>query len=314
MGGFIINKINKNVKGIFWGLTSGMLWGLDTALNGFVLLASPFILPDIRLISGTLLLAFFHDFISAIILTVDLLVRNELRGIFNILKTRSAHFVILAALFAGPLGMRSYLYAVDAIGSGLTATISAMYPAVAAVLGAIFLKDYLNKRGWIGLVLTIIAISILGYGNFSLGSQVVVGVSASLLCIFGWASESVITAYGMKEDITPKQALFIRQWTSSLAYLVFMFFEGNIIFSISAVTTSSIFILICVMSVIGTLSYQCYYSAINEIGPVKATGLNVTYSIWAIIFSIFLLGGNIEIKLIFSGLLIIIGSSLMIKE
>lgn len=306
--------MKKSVKGTLFGLTSGMFWGLDTALNGLVLLAAPFVLSNSRLISGTLLLAFFHDFISALILTVDMIARKEIKGIFKVLKTRSAHFVMIAALFAGPLGMRSYLYAVETIGSGLTATISAMYPAVAAVLGAVFLKDYLNKRGWVGLLLTIISITILGYSNLSLGNQILMGVLAALLCVFGWASESVITAYGMKEDVSPKQALLIRQWTSSLAYIIFMVFEGDILFSINAVITSSAFLLIFIMAAVGTLSYLCYYSAINEIGPVKATGLNVTYSIWAIVFSLIFLGGNIEIRLIICGILIIIGSSLMMKE
>lgn len=306
--------MTSKVKGTVQGLLSGMFWGLDTALNGVVLTLAPFIFTDNRLVSGALLLAFFHDFISALLLTVGMGVRGELKGLVSLLRKRSAHFVILAALFAGPLGMRSYLIAVDLIGSSLTATISAMYPAVAAVLGAVFLKDYLNKRGWFGLALTILAIIILGYTNLSSFNSLFWGVLAALLCVFGWASESVITAYGMKEDISPKQALLIRQWTSSLAYLMFMFFEGQIVYSLSQVVTSASMLLLVALATIGTLSYLCYYSAIDTIGPVKATGLNVTYSIWTVVFSIFLLGGFVDIRLIICGILIIVGSSLVIKS
>ncbi|MCU0082024.1 DMT family transporter [Streptococcus danieliae] len=303
-----------NGKGIGLGLMSGVLWGMDTAINSLLLLSVPFILTDSRLISGALLLAFFHDFISADILLVDLLIRRELKQSFKVLKTRSAKFLMLAALFAGPVGMRSYLYAVETIGSGLTATISSLYPALAAICGALLLKDYLNKRGWIGLGLIILSIAILGFSQFSLHSSILMGILAALLCVFGWASESVITAYGMQEDIVPKQALLIRQCTSSLAYFILMVFEGDLFFSFRAVVTSPNFGLVCIIGLIGTLSYFCYYSSIDRIGPVKATGLNVTYSIWTAIFSLFLGGSGIDIRLILCGFLIIFGSSLMLKE
>lgn len=306
--------MNKKIKGTLSGFLSGIFWGFDTSLNGYVLLAVPFILSDSRLISATLLLAFFHDFISALILTGALLIKKELTSFFTVLKTRSSRFVMLAALFAGPLGMRSYLYAVDTIGAGLAATISSLYPALAAILGAFFLKDYLNRKGWLGLVLSILAIAILGYSNFSIQQQILFGLLAAFLCTVGWASESVIIAYGMQNDIMPLQALLIRQWVSSIAYLVFMMFDGDLVYSVYGVITAPIFPLIIIMGLLGTFSYLCYYSAIDSIGPVKATGLNVTYSIWAIIFSLVLLGGSVDLRLIFCGLLIVVGASLMLKD
>lgn len=306
--------MKSNFKGIISALSSGIFWGLDTTLNSLILMSAPFILAYPRLISATLLLAFFHDLLSALILLVDLIVTKTLAPVLKKLKSRSVQFVMIAALFAGPLGMRAYLYAVENLGSGLAATISAIYPAVAAVLGAIFLKDALNLKGWLGLGLTISAISILGFTNISLGKNIIFGVLSAILCVLGWAAESVITSYGMKDDLEPRQALFIRQWVSSLAYLTFMLFEGDVIYSIQLVLSSSHFWMIVVMAIIGTLSYRFYYSAINQIGPVKATGLNVTYSIWAILFSLILLGGQWNWSLILCGILIVIGSALIVKE
>lgn len=306
--------MKNSAKGMFYGLGSGMLWGLDTTLNSLVLMSAPFILDDSRLISAALLLAFFHDFIAALIISTDLVVRRQLPDTLRAIKTKSAIFVTIAALFAGPLGMRSYIYAVETIGSGLTATISALYPAVATILGAIFLKDYLNRRGWLGLSLIVIAIIIIGYTNVNLSQTILPGTLAALLCVFGWASESVITAYGMKEDISPKQALFIRYWVSSLNYLLMMVVEGDIFYSLVSVATSSSFGLLLLMAAVGTLSYLCYYSAINEIGPVKSTGLNVSYAIWTSIFAVVLLGESIEQRLFICGGLIILGSTLMMKE
>lgn len=306
--------MTETLSGALQGLLSGMLWGLDTSLNALVLTLNPFILDDPRLISSALLLAFFHDCFSAIFLTGDIVLRQKEKLFIAILRNKSTYFVAFSALFAGPIGMQAYLYAVNSIGAGLTATISAIYPALAALLGAIFFKDYLTKRGRIGLSLVILAVIALGSGQLDISNNLFWGVIAAFLCAGSWAAESIIIAYGIKEKLQPKQALLIRQWTCCLAYLGFMSFEGNISYSLSIIFETQIIFLILAVAMIGTMSYLCYYSAIDKVGPVKATGMNVTYSIWTAIFSLFIFGGNLDIKLVICGMLIIIGTLFVIKN
>lgn len=306
--------MTETLSGVLQGLLSGMLWGLDTSLNALVLTLNPFILDDPRLISSALLLAFFHDFFSAIFLTGDIVLRQKEKLFIAILRNKSTYFVAFSALFAGPIGMQAYLYAVNSIGAGLTATISAIYPALAALLGAIFFKDYLTKRGGVGLSLVILAVVALGAGQLDISNNLFFGGIAAFLCAGSWAAESIIIAYGIKEKLQPKQALLIRQWTCCLAYLGFMSFEGNISYSLSIIFETQIIFLILAVAMIGTMSYLCYYSAIDKVGPVKATGMNVTYSIWTAIFSLFIFGGNLDIKLVICGILIIIGTLFVIKN
>ena len=306
--------MTETLSGVLQGLLSGMLWGLDTSLNALVLTLNPLILDDPRLISSALLLAFFHDFFSAIFLAGDIVLRQKEKLFIAILRNKSTYFVAFSALFAGPIGMQAYLYAVNSIGSGLTATISAIYPALAALLGAIFFKDYLTKRGGFGLSLVILAVIVLGAGQLDISNNLFWGMIAAFLCAGSWAAESIIIAYGIKEKLQPKQALLIRQWTCCLAYLGFMSFEGNISYSLSIIFETQIIFLILAVAMIGTMSYLCYYSAIDKVGPVKATGMNVTYSIWTAIFSLFIFGGNLDIKLVICGMLIIIGTLFVIKN
>ena len=306
--------MTETLSGVLQGLLSGMLWGLDTSLNALVLTLNPLILDDPRLISSALLLAFFHDFFSAIFLAGDIVLRQKEKLFIAILRNKSTYFVAFSALFAGPIGMQAYLYAVNSIGAGLTATISAIYPALAALLGAIFFKDYLTKRGGGGLSLVILAVIALGSGQLDISNNLFLGGIAAFLCAGSWAAESIIIAYGIKEKLQPKQALLIRQWTCCLAYLGFMSFEGNISYSLSIIFETQIIFLILAVAMIGTMSYLCYYSAIDKVGPVKATGMNVTYSIWTAIFSLFIFGGNLDIKLVICGMLIIIGTLFVIKN
>ncbi|HAX53180.1 MAG TPA: EamA family transporter, partial [Lachnospiraceae bacterium] len=65
---------------------------------------------------------------------------------------------------------------------------------------------------------------------------------------------------------------------------------------------------ILLSALFGTASYVCYYKAIATIGASKAMALNITYSAWAIIFSLILLHTVPDLKSIVCGVIIVISS------
>ena len=65
---------------------------------------------------------------------------------FKIFTNIKSVSVIVGALLAGPIGMQCNLYAVKYIGSGLTSSITAIYPAVSVILAVIFLKNKVLKN------------------------------------------------------------------------------------------------------------------------------------------------------------------------
>ena len=311
-------KDNKSITstGISSGVLSGVFWGLDTALMGVILNKSPFIDTTQALMIAPIVSAFLHDVFSSVWMMIYSILKGEFIKTIKLLKTRSGRFVALAALFGGPVGMAGYLLAINYIGAGYTASISALYPALGAFFASVILKEKLNSKGWIGLSISIISVMILGYGpSTEVPQNFTLGFIFALICVLGWSLESVICAYGMKDDeVSSTQALQIRQLVSATVY-------GFIIIPIISgldltiqVATSPIIWYICVIALIGTVSYIAYYSAIDTIGPVKATGLNITYSIWAIIIDVVLLGGSITPKLILCSTLIIIGSTMVSKN
>lgn len=313
-GGGKMDKTNK--YGISSGALSGVLWGLDTVFTGIVLGVTPFIDTTEAIIIAPVVSAFLHDTFSSIWMILFSISKGQLIKTLKLLNTRSGQFVALAALFGGPLGMASYLLAINYIGPGYTASISAIYPVVGAFFAYIFLKEKLSGRGWLGLFISILSIIILGYTpNGNAGSNFFIGFIAALVCVLGWSLESVICAYGMRDDeVSPIQALQIRQLVSAVCYgtIIVPVIGGGGLAKIAL--TSSIMPIIAGTALIGTLSYVFYYTAIDKIGPVKATGLNVTYSIWAILFDVILLGSPITLRLIICAILIIIGSVLVSKN
>lgn len=313
----LMNTANKeNTIGISSGILSGILWGLDTALTGLILASTPFIDTAQAIMIAPIVSAFLHDIFSSMWMIIFSLIKGDLIKTLKLLKTRSGKFVCIAALFGGPIGMAAYLMAINYIGAGYTASISAIYPAMGAFFAYVFLKEKLNKSGWLGLSLSILSIIIIGYspGNET-PANFLIGFICALVCVLGWSLESVICAYGMKDnEVSPTQALQIRQLVSGLTYgIIIVPFVGGLNLT-KVVVSSNIVFLIIGVALIGTLSYIFYYNAIDKIGPVKATGLNVTYSIWAIIFDVVLLGGTFTPKLIICSILIIIGSVMVSKN
>lgn len=307
--------INNN-KGLFSGVMSGVLWGLDTALTGIVLTMSPFIETQKAVLLAPFVSAFLHDMFSSFWMLIYMTIKKQLKYVISALKTRSGKYICLAAIFGGPVGMAAYLLAIKYIGAGYTASISAIYPAVGALWSYIFLKEKLSKRALIGLTISIFSVIILGYSPDKIeSSNYLLGFFLALICVLGWSLESVICAYGMKADeVSPTQALQIRQVVSAVFYgIIIIPSIGGINLANQAIVSNTS-ILICITALVGTASYIFYYTAIDSIGPVKATGLNITYCIWAIIFDTVILDNNITFKLILCSILIIIGSVMVSKN
>lgn len=305
----------KNI-GLFSGAMSGMLWGLDTVLTSIVLSLSPFIETKEAIFLAPFVSAFLHDLFSSLWMILYSLATKQMSKVIEVLKTRSGKFICIAAIFGGPIGMASYLLAIKYIGPGYTASISSIYPAVGAFWAYIFLKEKLSKRGFLGLILSIISVIILGYSpDKIISSNYLLGFGLALICVMGWSLESVICAYGMREDeVSPTQALQIRQVVSTLFYGLIIIPLINGLDLTEIVMKSDIFLFIGFVALFGTASYIFYYTAIDSIGPVKATALNITYSIWAIVFDVIILGSAITIKLILCSILIIIGSIMVSKN
>lgn len=307
-----MNKNNYKI-GVMSGISSAVCWGLDTVLMGIVLGMAPF-LPKEAVFLAPFVTAFFHDTFSAIWTFIFLGIKKQWGNLFRAMRTKSALFVVIAALMGGPVGMTGYLLAVKLIGPSYTAIISSLYPAVGAILAYFILKEKMNKKAWIGLISAIIGVSILGYSSGENGVSIA-GFLCAFLCVIGWGSECVICAYGMKGDeVSSEFALQIRQMTSAIVYgLLIIPVVGGIGLSFEILRTSVLW-WVAGTALAGTVSYLCYYNAIYRIGATRAMGLNITYVVWSIVFDKLFLGTDIGVSTIISSILVIVGVYFVAKE
>ncbi|GEK28274.1 DMT family transporter [Furfurilactobacillus siliginis] len=293
------------------GLTGGILWGLDTVLIGFILLQSP-----LKGFTGTapLLATFLHDTFSALVL---LLIgakqagQSYLKSLWNSLVHQSSgRWVAFAAIFGGPIGMTSYTLSIHFIGPGYTAIISAMYPAFGALLNFIIFRQRPTFSTILGLTLAISGTMLAGISASTQSSVNPIGFLFAAMCVIGWGSESVISAYGMKNDLSSDTALQIRQLISAVVFAIIIvpLIPSGFSMTFSILTAPVCFILF-LTALAGTLSYRFYYRSINTLGAVEAMGLNISYSAWAIFIGLFF-GNALSFTALLFAFIIIAGSVL----
>ena len=290
----------KNKSGISFGLFSGLFWGLGLTISAYIFSLyniSPFVV------------AFVHDFISIFILAAILLIKYK-KIDFKIFTNIRNISVIIGALLAGPIGMQCNLYAVKYIGGGLTSSITAVYPAVSVILAIVFLKHKVSKKTIIGIALIIAGIFAQSYTSEQVNSFYI-GFLFALICAVAWGSESVLSSYAMSNNLTEIETLLIRQVTSFLAYLVIVLFNG---FSVSEVADVKLGGLIFIFVLSNMVSYIMYYMSINRLKPAKATGLNVSYVVWTVVFSAIFLGIGLSTLVIITSLVIMLGVYIIIKD
>lgn len=290
----------KNKSGITFGLFSGLFWGLGLTISAYIFSLyniSPFVV------------AFVHDFISIFILAAILLIKYK-KIDFKIFTNIRNISVIIGALLAGPIGMQCNLYAVKYIGGGLTSSITAVYPAVSVILAIVFLKHKVSKKTIVGIALIIAGIFAQSYTSEQVNSFYI-GFLFALICAVAWGSESVLSSYAMSNNLTEIETLLIRQVTSFLAYLVIVLFNG---FSVSEVADIKLGGLIFIFVLSNMISYIAYYMSINRLKPAKATGLNVSYVVWTVVFSAIFLGIGLSTLVVITSLVIMLGVYIIIKD
>lgn len=276
-----------------YGIMSGLLWGLDTVILGIALAMAPFVGTVEALTFAAITGAFLHDAFCAVWLFLYMSARRRLQDTLTALKTRSGKVVILGALLGGPIGMTGYVLAISNIGAAYTAIISAFYPAIGALMAFLFLKERMAPRQFIALLVALCGVMVMGYvssGSSELGNTPL-GLFGALLCVFGWGSEAVLCAWGMRDDAVDNEtALQIRETTSALTYaLVVLPLFGAWGFTAFAVPNMATGV-VALAGLAGAASYLFYYKGIATIGAARGMALNISYSAWSVVFGLILLG------------------------
>ena len=162
------------------------------------------------------------------------------------------------------------------------------------MLGAVpALAAALTSRWQTALFAAIAGVMVMGYvtSGSSEAVNAPLGLAGALLCVLGWGSEAVIVAYGMRDDAVDNEtAIQIRETTSALVYGICVLpLFGAWGFTAQAAPSLATGV-IALAGLAGATSYVFYYKGIQRIGAARGMALNITYSAWAVVFGLILLG------------------------
>lgn len=310
-------------KGLALALFSGMIWSLDGLALGKGLAERPFDAPALWLFAP-LLAAGLHDFFAACLCLAVNCAQGRGREIIRTLFSKPGRLCILGALLGSPLGMGGFLMGLSLAGPAYVLPITSLYPAIAALLALVFLKERISRRAWIGLTLCVAGAVAIGYTppESAGGGAFYLGIAFAFLAAFGWAAEGVCVTSGM-DFIEPAVALNIYQIVSTLLYTLIIVPAAMLHLSLGGYDiaglagrafTSSRLPFFAVAGVIGCITYLCWYKAMNMTGVSRAMALNITYALWGVVFSALFTDAEITRSLvigaaaIFAGMCLVIGN------
>lgn len=295
-------------KGIFVAILSGMAYGLYTAFltlgmskdvwgewYGPETVLSAFVITYLLGSLGSAI----NDSVSAMWAMGQAAFKGKLMDFFRTLNTKPGHIMIAAALIGGPISSAAYIIAIQMAGS-IVVPISALCPAIGAILGRILFKQELNKRMILGILVCVFASFLIG--STSIGDDApegrALGLAIALIAAFGWGLEGCVAGYGTTM-IDYEIGITIRQVTSGLTNLlvlcpVIALLSGEGIGMAFALTgkalTSSAMPFFIVSGFFALYAYSLWYKGNSMCGAALGMACNGMFSFWGPFFCWLVIG------------------------
>ena len=299
-------------QGTVQGLISGITFALNSVIIGFALTKHPFT-KDVSVFVAPLVAAAMNDSMSALWLLIYNGYKGNLKEILRSFKTFPGIMVAIAALLGGPVANGAYLLGIQLAGPAYAIPISALCPVIGAILGRIFLKQKISKRVASGMIICVIGAILIGYvppqGN---PPNFYLGIIFAIISALGWGAEGVLATFGMSM-VDSNVAINIRQITSGIVFtLIIVPLVSGLGTYGELLKSPEALMIIAVAGLAGAVSFLSWYKANSMIGVARGMALNITYSLWGIIFSFFLGGVILTTNLIIGAIAVFVGALLVV--
>ncbi|KEZ85351.1 membrane protein [Clostridium sulfidigenes] len=231
-----------------------------------------------------------NDTCSAVWAVIYATLKGKLGDFFRCLKTKPGAVMILAALIGGPISSTAFVVALQMAGS-IVIPITALCPAIGAILGRILFKQKLDKRMMLGIAICVVSSFMIG--STSIGGDapagMFLGICIAFIAALGWGFEGCVAGYGTSM-IDSEIGITIRQATSGLSNLIIlvplfgMIFGDGIKFSTNLVsqafTSGPAMIWFALSGLCAFVSYMSWYNGNSMCGAALGMACNGTYSFW----------------------------------
>lgn len=296
-------------KGISIALFSGIAYGIYTALLTMGMTKgvwaewygenSPLSAFVIVYVLGALANA-INDSCSAFWALLNAIYQGKFGDFLRCLKTKPGRTIVVAAFIGGPIAGTAYVVALQMAGS-LIVPISALCPAIAAILARILYKQEISKRMALGILICVFASFLIGSTGFSadgISMTVILGIIIAIGAALGWGFEGCVAGYA-SAMVDPQIGICIRQLASGLANLFIVLpilglMSGRVGLSFELVaqafTSAPAMSWFIVSGLITFLTFMTWYQGNSMCGVGLGSACNGTYSFFGPFFCYLVLG------------------------
>ncbi|MDR3038296.1 MAG: DMT family transporter [Candidatus Adiutrix sp.] len=314
--------------GLYFSLISGFLWASSGTAIYLASGRAPFAYPAEAVgltVAAALALALCHDAVAWLLVIGFNLARGKSREFGRSLRTRPGRIICLGAIMGGPMAMSCSLLGITMAGSTYAMPLTATYPALAAVLSTVFLKEKNSLLVWAGIFICIAGAVVIGYTSpegAAVRPHFRLGIFFSVLAALGWAVEGVVSTYGM-DTLDPDVVLNIRYGVSVLVQagvvLPFLAVLGPLgglpAWSIvgQALAEPALF-LVVLAGLLGGGSFILWYRALNTIGVARVMALDICYAFWAVLLGALLTDQELTRQSLLGAAVIVVGAVLVVAH
>jgi drug/metabolite transporter (DMT)-like permease len=225
-------------------------------------------------------------------------VRGRISDFFRCIKTTPGLIMVAGAIIGGPLASTAYVVGLQKAGS-IVVPISALCPAVGAILGKFLFKQHLNARMMLGIGICFLASAMIG--STGLGAEapegLLVGLFFGFVAAACWGIEGCVCGYGTSL-IDPEVGITIRQVTSGLSNLIILVPLFGLISGADTVgmltqafTDADAMIWFAVAGLSAYLTFMFWYKGNAMCGAALGMSCNGTFSFWGPFCCWIILGG-----------------------
>jgi len=225
--------------------------------------------------------------------------RGKIRDLFSSMKSRPGKVLIIASLVGGPISTSAFIIGMQMAGS-IVVPITALCPAIGAILGKVFYKQKLTLRMMFGISLCLFAAFLIGLQAIEPDAppMMLAGILIASIAAFGWGFEGAIAGYGTAM-VDYEIGIVIRQAVSGLSGLIiltplFALIGGDVGLSFSllgqALTNWDSMQFFLISSFFCVFAFSLWYKGNAMSGTALGMACNGAFAFWGPFFTWILMG------------------------
>ena len=218
------------------------------------------------------------------------------------------HFLIIGFLNTA-LPFALFAYAAREISASLLVIANSTAPLFAAVMSVVLLRQPLPVQSWLGLLIGVFGVSLVGIDQMHLPDAGRLAFYAGLGAACSYGAASLYTRYAANTASSSATAQG-SMWAASMLALPFLIASDGLPNTLAAITPVAWLSALMLGLVCTGLAYILYFRLIRDEGAVRALSVTFLIPIFGMFWGWLILNEQVTLPMVLGVLLVLLGTAL----